>query len=736
MTAVEVSGAPGVDVAALREVLSLQAGDTFDFRRWQDDRGRLAARLHAQGFLEARVGTRRTPGPDERTVGLTYEVDRGPRTRLTVTGWRLPDGVRRDLETIWTRAVFDTFLTAELAARVAAHLAGEGYLRATVDVRITGPAGPAPLVKEVRVSIEPGARSAERRLAFEGATAGEEAALRALAADRGLEAAAWTDPERLVTAARDWYRSRGHLRANVESGAVRFAGRAAELPVRVAPGPLYRVGRVRISGAHGRSQSAAREAAALAAGDVYTEAVVVAARRRIAASYRRAGYADATVAAESAVADESPTVEVRFDIIEGLRQVLDEVVVEGARRTHPTFIARALDLQPGAAVDPLAWNLARRRLYETGVFRSVDIVARERRGADSGIEQGATPVEARVTLEEWPAYRLRYGLRMTDEAAALGETTGRALRVGVGGDLTRRNLLGRGLTTGVSVLADRGHQAVRAFLTVPTLLGRAVETSLFAARRRAAAGLDAAGFVADATTFTFEQRVRPRDDVTVAYSANLDFNDPLDPVARQRPPADPRGQVLRFDGSAVSDSRDDLFNATAGVFHSSNVEHGTELGRPARYLKYLGQQFAYRRVGSVVLASAARIGVAIGFGAPLHPAERFFAGGGNTVRGYRQDSLGPRQPGGAPSGGSALLVLNQEVRFPLWRRLAGVGFIDAGNVFESARDIALRGLRLGTGFGLRLDSPLGLVRADYGFPLHRKDDGPPGRLFLSLGQAF
>ena len=55
---------------------------------------------------------------------------------------------------------------------------------------------------------------------------------------------------------------------------------------------------------------------------------------------------------------------------------------------------------------------------------------------------------------------------------------------------------------------------------------------------------------------------------------------------------------------------------------------------------------------------------------------------------------------------------------------------------ESARDVALRDLRVGTGFGLRLDSPFGLLRADYGFPLHRQDDGPPGRLFISLGQAF
>ncbi len=740
VTAVEFDGASGVDNVALRGLLSLGAGDTFDFRRWQDDRARLAGRLQGQGFLEARVRSRRTFGPDERTVVLTYQVERGPRTRLTVSGYAVPDGVRRDLEAIWTNAVFDTFRMAQLAARITAYLAAEGYLRATVDVRTTGSAGPADGaeagVKEIVVRIERGPRSDERRLAFEGVTAGEAGELQALAKAGGLDVTAWTDPEPLVTAVLDWYRSQGRLRVSVQAGEPRFPGRAAELPVRVTAGPLYRVGRVRIAGTQRRSEAAARAAAAIAPGDVYTEAAVVAARRRIESSYRSAGYADVRVAAASVAADDSRTVEVQFEVVEGLRQVLDRVVVEGALRTHPTLVARALDLRPGTPVDPLAWNLARRRLYQTGVFRSVDIAARERRAGGNAEGDGSTPVEARVTLEEWPPYRLRYGLRLADEAAALGESTGRTLRVGAGGDLTRRNLFGRGLTTGVSALVDRGQQAVRAFLTVPTLFGRALETNLFVARRRTQIAREEAGVVTDTTTFTLEQRVRPRADVTVAYSANLDFSDPFDPAVRAQVPAGSRGRVARFDGSLVADTRDDLFDATAGMFHSSNVEYGSELGRPASYLKYLGQQFAYRRWRRVVLASAARVGLATGFGGPLHPTERFFAGGGNTVRGYRQDSLGPRHAGGGPWGGSALVVLNQEVRFPLWWHVSGVAFIDAGAAYESVRDITLRDLRVGTGFGLRFDTPLGLLRADYGSPLGRRDNEPRGRLFISLGQAF
>ena len=82
------------------------------------------------------------------------------------------------------------------------------------------------------------------------------------------------------------------------------------------------------------------------------------------------------------------------------------------------------------------------------------------------------------------------------------------------------------------------------------------------------------------------------------------------------------------------------------------------------------------------------------------------------------------------------MLLNQEVRFPLWWRFAGVGFVDAGNVFPAVRDISLRELKAGAGFGIRIDSPVGLVRVDYGLALERDAGEPRGRFFLSLGQAF
>ncbi|MCY4638459.1 MAG: translocation/assembly module TamB domain-containing protein [Acidobacteria bacterium] len=740
----------GADTQPLRDLLSLRAGDTFDFHRQQRDRDRLLVALHQQGFLEARVQTRREPGPDADTVVLTYEILHGPLAVLAIAGYDLPHGVRRDLEAIWTRAVFDAFLHEELEARVAAHLRDRGYLGASIDARNVAGAGAtasqaaggagtardgASVTKRIEVRIDPGPRTEQRRLRFEGVGADDQRALREMVRARDLDRIAWTDSQRLATAVAAWHRDRGRLRATVQVGEPRFVGRTAELPVGVVPGPVFRFGGIAVSGTLAQPAAEVRAEAAFAEGDVYTEGAVAAARARIRAYYRRKGHTEATLTARTTVDDSTATVHVSFEVSEGPRQVVRAVVVEGATRTHPALIGRALDIEPGAPVDPVAWSQARKRLYDTGVFRRVDIEPIVSATLEPGAAEGMVPVEARVLLEEWPRYRFRYGFRIVDHAAALRESAGRVLRLGAVGDLSRRNLLGRGLTGGVSARADLEQRALRAFVTVPTLLGRPIETNLFVSRRLETAHASGIGAI-DITTLTAEQRLRPRPGTMLAVAASVDRSRAADVVALPESLLAAGWNIARVDGSVVVDTRDNPFDATRGFYHSSNLEYGVQLGGSRAFLKYLGQQFVHRRVGRFVLASGARFGLAAGHGAELLPTERFFAGGGNTVRGHAQDSLGPSGPTGIPHGGHGLLILNQELRAPLWKGFGGVGFIDAGNVFRSVRDVSLRSLRIGAGAGLRFQSPIGLLRLDYGFTFRRRQDESRGRVFVSLGQAF
>ena len=139
----------------------------------------------------------------------------------------------------------------------------------------------------------------------------------------------------------------------------------------------------------------------------------------------------------------------------------------------------------------------------------------------------------------------------------------------------------------------------------------------------------------------------------------------------------------------------------------------------------------------LVIASAARLGLARTFeGEVLIPSERFYAGGANSVRGYREDDLGARSVLDDAEGGAALLVVNGELRFPLYRWFKGVGFVDVGNVYPKVSDISLGDLRVGVGAGARFDTPFGLIRFDVGIPANPRPFDPRWRVHFGLGHAF
>jgi outer membrane translocation and assembly module TamA len=140
---------------------------------------------------------------------------------------------------------------------------------------------------------------------------------------------------------------------------------------------------------------------------------------------------------------------------------------------------------------------------------------------------------------------------------------------------------------------------------------------------------------------------------------------------------------------------------------------------------------------------AARVLAGTGFGPDeLLPVDRFFAGGGTTVRGYAENGLGPLYPDGTPSGGRSMLVVNQEARVSLGRWLGALAFVDAGNAFDRAQ-FSAPDLRVGYGIGLRVNSPIGLLRLDFGVPAavplnstRRANQVGSGRYYLGFGHIF
>lgn len=737
--AVLLTGTPGFPEQELLDRLKLTAGDRFDFFRWQDDQDRLLDFHHDRGYLEARIAARRhaVEATADSGVELEYEIERGPRTELSVEGYGLSGDVMSRMREEWTLAVFDQFLLDELRRLAREQLVEDGFPRAAIDVQARPT---APDERHIVVTIAPGPHVDAFRLQFQGNAAVDSLALEAFVKQQRLERAGWIDPTVLEKALADYYRAHSRLAASITVGESALEGSAAILPVTIVEGPAFRWSAIRVEGVGAERTASVQEAVDLREGDAFRSGTLPAMRRAVEAQYRREGFNAARVAVSAAVHRESATVNLTVTVDEGRRQVLEAIETRGANQTNESFLADSLQMDKGSVVELADVAAARKRLYDTGVFRRADIEVQPLTpdAISSPPDGGDEPVRALVTVEEVAPYRLRYGLQLNDEFAPVADQ--REFGPGLTVDFQRQNLWGRAAVAGLAFRYDREHRIGRAFFSAPRFFGRPLVSTVFLSRTREIFAQEGfTSFITDKSDVSAEQRFRPLRRLEVAYGYRFEQNRTFDP---NRDPDDPLGldvsvHIARLNGATIFDTRDDRFDATRGWFHGSNFEYAPEvLGSDLRFSKYLLQQYYYRPFGRMVVATAARLGLAQGYGQDLIPSEKYYAGGGNSVRGYREDSIAGRDFFGDPIGGNAMLVFNEELRFPIYGRFRGVGFLDAGNVYTSVSELSFTDLKVGVGLGLRINTPFALLRVDFGVPLSRERGERRARWFFSFGQMF
>jgi outer membrane protein insertion porin family len=528
------------------------------------------------------------------------------------------------------------------------------------------------------------------------------------------------------------------MRATAED--VEFADGTAILPIRIEEGPEARVASLTVDGADQVGSSAAAAATGLSVGRTYVAGSEQAARLSLERYYRSLGYRDVSVSLRSAVDAGEGRVDVAVTVSEGPRYVVRSVQTTGVQSTREAAVERATRIEPGSPASPAVADATRRGLYDIGTFRSAEVTFVPVEGAVGG---PTVPVDAVVTLQESKRFLLLYGIEATSQYQSLFDQ--RVASGGVAADLRDRNFLGRGWTLGAGVRYEPSFESMRVLWTVPRLGSTRIRTNFYAdtrneerVRTEEVIGRDIQ------TTLTVEQRWRPRPSVELSWGYGYDRRTfRFVEAANQENRIDFNFLLASVAGAVVIDRRDNLFDARRGWLMSTTAEWGLRaIGSDFDYVRTVVRGSHYLPMGPLTLASNVRWGNLETYRVDptLIVLDLFYtAGGTQTVRGYRQDSLSAYNPDifgtAVPVGGYKLLVLNEEVRFPLFGRLSGVGFVDAGNTFT--RDgIVLGDLAVGAGFGFRVRTPLAPVRIDLGFPVSNRIGQKGARWHFSIGQIF
>jgi outer membrane protein assembly complex protein YaeT len=731
-----IAGTPGFPENDLRRGLKLGAGDRFDFGRWQEDRRRLEEFYYSRNYLEARVRARRRDSGD--TIVLEYTIDRGPATALEINGVDLPERSEDKIRERWSAAVYDGFLERDARTIVRDSLYQDGRLSASINASVQRDA--AQDRKALRIDVTPGPQMAFL-LRFTGNQVIPAAKLYEVAASVGT-LTAWLDPAAFEQAVERLYKEEGLLAADAEvldpviDGDPESNGTSI-VRVVIREGEPWTIGRVAIEGTGVLLGTDGIDTIDFRSGMRYQARIVAAAAEKLERRFRQSGFLDAQVAVETTVDDAVRRVDLVVRAQPGPRSILSDVIVEGADPTKP-LVARAIELTPGAPVSQMAIGRTRRSLNDTGVFRSVEIDLEPAPASASLAPDGDRPVVARVRLQERPRYRFRYGLAFNDDVVSAEE---RRQRMAFAADFQNRNLFGTGATAGLSARISRDQQVGRLNVGANRFFGLPLRSNFFISRSREEFGSsEEFPTISNVTELSFEQSYRLRRFLDLRYGYGLGRNRTfVDCTTAACEPFDIRVRLARLTGGGLVDRRADPFDPAGGWFTSSTFELSRPgIGSDLSFLKGFFQYFQFTPIHDrTVLASAFRLGLARTFDdEELIPSERFFGGGATSVRGYREDDLGPRSIFGDADGGQAMLILNVEARFPLYRWIRGVGFVDMGNVYPTVSDISFSDFLVGLGAGIRLDTPVGLIRFDLAAPANGRPFDPKWRVHFGLGHSF
>jgi len=525
-------------------------------------------------------------------------------------------------------------------------------------------------------------------------------------------------------------RSEGYYAYDVEPDV--GEGDAPKALVKVAPGPRFLFGRARIEWVGTPPDAAAAEAAtaalALTPGQPGRAAEVVAAEGRAVAAVQKRGYADVKAQPREVVVDHADkTVSPDYRIAAGAIARLDGIRLTTNGRTQADWLQHLAPWRRGDPYDPEDVAELERRLLDTSVYESVTVALAP---STDLTPDGLRPVVVSV------AERLK---RTLEVGASYDTTEG----LGLDAKWTRYNLLGRADTFSVLGRVSDIDSRVQLDLSLPhwrapkeTLATRA------AVYRTSTPAFDQEGVMlsADITHRWGRNATFGLTGTYFTYGASLDLSRTSEVRIGSLTPLGRDIATLAGLADMALDRSDDPLDPRRGWRVSGRVEPTLLAGEGTLpYLKVQGQLSGYLPfgvAGDTVLAGRLHLGSIVnGSVADIPAPQRFFAGGGGSVRGFGFQEVGPRLADNTPEGGLSLAEASLELRHRLNDKWGLVAFVDAGSIGERQLP-TFQELSVGAGLGVRYNLGFGPIRVDLATPVTGRRGQAPFQLYVSIGQSF
>jgi outer membrane protein insertion porin family len=512
------------------------------------------------------------------------------------------------------------------------------------------------------------------------------------------------------------------------------------ISIRIEEGEQYNVGTVDFAGDLLFSRDELFSSTHIQEQKVFKYSVLQDDLSSLRAKYGDLGYAYANIIPRTITRDQEREVDITFEIDKGNKVYLNKINVLGNTKTRDKVVRRELRVVEGELYNETRRRESLENVKRLGYFEEVNFNTKTPKGRMDLMDIDIVVKERNTgTLQAGAGYSSYYGAILNAQ-------------------LSQTNFLGKGQSLSGSVDVSSKQSLFKFSFTEPYFMDTNWRTGidLYIQRR----------YLTEYSEFRrgFDVRLghplAPYLEAYVKYKLERTELD-LDPTYGDPdlfPVATANGTTSSVTLTLEYDKRDDRFAPSKGIFSSISTEYAGVGGNKEFTKGFASLRYYHKTFWDIVWRNNLTYGFVSpnGSGQAVPFNELFLLGGANTLRGFNWYSIGrkkrsqkvvdeataagdpnPELVGMRPYGGAQEIYYNLEFQFPLITEagIQGVVFYDVG---EAEDGIFLDSLRQDIGFGFRWFSPIGPLRFEWGFPLHRQTqyNEPPVYFEFAIGAPF